>query len=130
MDTDKERHPMKSLIMLWILMVLIGWVMRAEAQEPQVDPLKGEAVYAAHCAGCHGIQGRGDGPDAPKLIVPPTNFHRPTSRAKSEIDLRSAIIWGLAFSPMHGWWDKLSVEEIRAVTAYIRQFAPYEPSPP
>jgi mono/diheme cytochrome c family protein len=87
-------------------------------------------VYAANCVGCHGIQGRGDGPDAAKLIVSPANFQRPTSRAKSEMDLRSAIIWGLAFSPMHGWWDKLSVEEIRAVTAYIRRLAPYEPSSP
>jgi mono/diheme cytochrome c family protein len=130
MDTDKEEHPMKSRIMLWSLIVLIGWGMPAGAQEPQVDPIKGEAVYAANCVGCHGIQGRGDGPDAAKLIVPPANFQRPTSRAKSEMDLRSAIIWGLAFSPMHGWWDKLSVEEIRAVTAYIRRLAPYEPSSP
>ncbi len=36
----------------------------------------------------------------------------------------------LAFSPMHGWWDKLSVEAIRAVTAYIRRLAPCEPSSP
>jgi len=121
---------MQSRIMLWSLIVLIEWVVPAEAQEPQVDPLQGEAVYQAYCVGCHGFQGRGDGPEATKLIVPPANFHRPASRAKSEMDLRSAIIWGLAFSPMHGWWDKLSVEDIRAVTAYIRRLAPYEPSSP
>ncbi|MEJ2230873.1 MAG: cytochrome c [Nitrospirales bacterium] len=121
---------MKSRILGCCLIVLIGWTISAEAQEPQVDPLKGEAVYKAHCVRCHGIQGRGDGPDAAKLIVPPANFHRQQSRAKSEMDLRSAIIWGLAFSPMHGWWDQISVEDIRAVTAYIRRLAPYEPSSP
>jgi len=121
---------MKSRILGCCLIVLIGWAISAEAQEPQVDPLKGEAVYKAHCVRCHGIQGRGDGPDAAKLIVPPANFHRRESRAKSEMDLRSAIIWGLAFSPMHGWWDQISVEDIRAVTAYIRRLAPYEPSSP
>ena len=121
---------MKSRIMLWSLIVLIGWVIPAGAQEPQVDPLKGEAVYKAHCVGCHGIQGKGDGPDAATLIVPPANFQRMESRAKSEMDLRSAIIWGVVFSPMHGWWDQLSVEDIRAVTAYIRRLAPYAPSSP
>ena len=102
----------------------------AQAQEPTVDIAKGEEVYKEHCARCHGIQGNGDGPDAVKLIVPPANFHRPESRAKSEMELRSAIIWGLAFSPMHGWWDKINVEDIRAVTAYIRNLAPYTPPAP
>jgi mono/diheme cytochrome c family protein len=121
---------MKSRITFWSLIVLIGWVIPAGAQEPPSDFEKGKAVYAAHCMRCHGIQGRGDGPDAAQLTVPPTNLHRPESRAKSENDLRSAIIWGLAFSPMHGWWDRLSIEDIRAVTAYIRHVAPYEPSSP
>ena len=127
---SKENQPMTFRIIRWSFIMLIGWVIPTEAQEPQVDPLRGEAVYQAHCVGCHGPQGRGDGPDGAALIVPPANFHSLESRAKSEMDLRSAIIWGLAFSPMHGWWDTLSVEDIRAVTAYIRQIAPYEPSSP
>jgi len=121
---------MKSRIMLWSLILLIGLAIPTGAQEPQVDFLQGEAVYQAHCVGCHGVQGKGDGPDAATLIVPPANFQRMESRAKSETDLRAAIIWGLAFSPMHGWWDTLSIEDIRAVTAYIRRIAPYEPSSP
>ncbi|WP_447962611.1 c-type cytochrome [Nitrospira sp. Ecomares 2.1] len=121
---------MKSRIMLWSLILLIGWAIPSGAQEPQVDLFQGEAVYQAHCVRCHGVQGKGDGPDAASLIVPPANFQRMESRAKSETDLRSAIIWGLAFSPMHGWWDTLSIEDIRAVTAYIRRIAPYEPSSP
>ena len=121
---------MKSRIMVWSLTQLIGWPLTTIGQEPQVDPMQGEVVYQDHCLRCHGIQGKGDGPDAAALVVPPANFQRTESRAKSETDLRSAIIWGLAFSPMHGWWNKLSVEEIRAVTAYIRRIAPFEPSVP
>ncbi len=121
---------MRSGIRFWSLILLIGWAIPTGAQEPQVDPLQGKAVYQAHCVGCHGIQGKGDGPDAAMLIVPPANFQRRESRAKSEMDLRSAIIWGLAFSPMHGWLDTLSIEDIRAVTAYIRRIAHYEPSLP
>jgi mono/diheme cytochrome c family protein len=121
---------MKHATFLFGLIFLLGLTLPAQGQEPQVNAQRGEEVYKAHCVGCHGIHGKGDGPDAAKLIVPPINFHRPESRAKSEMDLRSAIIWGLAFSPMHGWWDQISVEDIRAVTAYIRRLAPYEPSSP
>lgn len=121
---------MKYTTILFNFIILLGFIHLAHSEEPQVSPQKGEAVYKAHCVGCHGLQGKGDGPNAEKQIVPPTNFHRPESRTKSEMDIRGAIIWGLAFSPMHGWWGKLSSNEIRSVTAYIRQLAPYQPSTP
>ena len=111
-------------------LLLIGLTLPAQSQEPSIDTQRGEAIYKAHCGECHGVLGKGDGPEAAKLIVPPANFHRPESRAKTEMDLRGAIIWGLAFSPMHGWWGKLSGDEMRSVTAYIRQLAPYQPSIP
>ena len=121
---------MKNAAILLSVILLFGLTLPAASQETQVNAQNGEAVYKAHCVGCHGLHGKGDGPDAAKLIVPPTNFHRSESRAKSDMDLRGAIIWGLAFSPMHGWWGKLSATEMRSVTAYIRQLAPYQPSIP
>ncbi len=121
---------MKYDAILLNLILLIGLTLPAQSQESQVNAQRGEAIYKTHCVGCHGSHGKGDGPDAAKLIVPPANFHRPESRAKSEMDLRGAIIWGLAFSPMHGWWGKLSANDMRSVTAYIRQLAPYQPSMP
>lgn len=87
----------------------------------------GEAVYQLHCLRCHGPSGDGKGPDATALIVPPRDFHSPESTAKTDYELRTIIIWGIVFSPMHGWWDRLSVDEIRAVIGYIRQLAPYQP---
>ncbi|MGD9851675.1 MAG: cytochrome c [Nitrospirales bacterium] len=111
----------------FLVLFLVGPALPAQSQESQIDSGKGQEVYQLHCVSCHGIQGKGDGPEAAKLIVPPANFHRPESRSKTEMELRSAIIWGLAFSPMHGWWDKISVEDIRAVTAYIRRLAPFAP---
>ena len=114
----------------FVVLILSGPNLPAQGQEFQIDSGKGQEVYQIHCVRCHGIQGKGDGPEAAKLIVPPTNFHRAESRSKTDLDLRSAIVWGLAFSPMHGWWDKISVEDIRAVTAYIRHMAPYASSTP
>ncbi|MCP5151815.1 MAG: c-type cytochrome [Ectothiorhodospiraceae bacterium] len=37
---------------------------------------EGEALYADHCAGCHGHAGRGDGPIAPRLGRPPSDLRR------------------------------------------------------
>jgi len=97
------------------------------AQEVANTTSVGEMIYRLHCLRCHGKMGDGKGPDSYTLIVPPRDFHSPESTAKSELDLRAIIIWGLVFSPMHGWWDRLSSEEIRAVISYIRQLAPYQP---
>lgn len=121
---------MKQVVILFSVILLLGLPLPALCEEPQVSPQKGEVLYKTHCVGCHGLLGKGDGPDAASLIVPPTNFHRSESREKSERDLRGAIIWGLAFSPMHGWWGILDANDIRSVTAYIRQLAPYQPSTP
>ncbi len=38
------------------------------------DPATGKALYAAHCATCHGAEGRGDGPAAKGLDPAPANF--------------------------------------------------------
>lgn len=121
---------MRLFMMVLSLMLPLALNFSAFAQEGEVDSGKGEEIYKMHCAGCHGMGGRGDGPNSDTLIVPPANFHTAKSRAKSDYELRSAIIWGLAFTPMHGWWDKLNVEDIRAVTAYIRRLAPYAPTTP
>jgi mono/diheme cytochrome c family protein len=96
-------------------------------QDPAHTTSPGETIYRIHCLRCHGKMGDGKGPDSSTLMVPPRDFHSPESTAKSELDLRAIIIWGLVFSPMHGWWDRLSSEEIREVISYIRQLAPYQP---
>jgi len=35
---------------------------------------QGAALYPDHCARCHGAEGRGDGPDAAALAMPPANL--------------------------------------------------------
>lgn len=38
-----------------------------------------------------------------------------------------SISQGVLFSPMHGWRDRLSEQEMRDVLSYIRSFAPFLP---
>ncbi len=108
---------------LCVLMVgLCGPLVAAEAQQG-----KGEAIYVQHCAGCHGTTGDGLGPEIKELIVPPANFRAPKYRTKTDMDLYLGIKRGVLFSPMHGWADRLSDQEIRDVLNYIRTFAPFNP---
>ncbi|WP_370400987.1 c-type cytochrome [Sulfitobacter sp. JB4-11] len=63
---------MKYLIPLIIACLPIG----AQAQ----DAAEGEALYQTHCAACHGIEARGNGPMAPILTLQPPNLRTLTAR--------------------------------------------------
>ena len=116
----------RALSLLSIFCLLSLFTIQLFAQEGTNEQLPGKAIYEKHCLRCHGENGAGNGPDAAALIVPPANLQSPESRSKLDSELRSALIWGLAFSPMHGWWDKLTRKEIWAVIHYIREIAPYQ----
>ncbi len=39
-----------------------------------ISAASGSQMYLAYCASCHGREGKGDGPAAPALKMPPTNL--------------------------------------------------------
>ena len=43
---------------------------------PQISAANGAANYKAYCAACHGASGKGDGPAASALKLPPTDLTR------------------------------------------------------
>jgi mono/diheme cytochrome c family protein len=51
---------------------------------------RGEAVFVRHCQSCHGIDGKGDGPEAARQAVPPA-------------DLTAAHLWDHPDGEMF-WW--------------------------
>lgn len=116
---------MYSRILVGALMVMLAgsW---AVAQSPG-NPKNGEKIFQQHCVGCHGTSGDGLGSDIKGLIVPPANFRAEKSRTKTDMELYLAIKQGVLFSPMHGWADRLSDQEIRDVLSYIRSLAPFNP---
>lgn len=107
------------------VVILLGhsWV---AAQEFRGNSKSGQAVYEQHCLRCHGLALDGKGPDAPYLIVAPTNLQTLKSRSKSDWELLVAIIHGVLFSPMHGWGGRLTDEQITDVLSYIRLMAPFD----
>lgn len=90
------------------------------AQDYPPDRARGKVVYEQHCQNCHGTNGRGDGPAAASLKVPPTNFQRFQSFLKSDEELLRTIEHGVVFSPMHSWRGRLTDGEMQDVVAYIR----------
>ena len=75
--------------------------------------------------GCHGEHGDGNGADSHYLIVKPANFLSERSRTKTDVELMTTIAHGVIFSPMHGWRDRLSQQDMLDVLSYIRFLAPF-----
>lgn len=117
---------MCARILMGILVIVLTapWVF---AQSYSGSTKSGERIFQQYCAGCHGTAGDGLGPEIKELIVPPANFRAPKYRTKTDMDLYLGIKRGVLFSPMHGWADRLSDQEIRDVLNYIRTFAPFNP---
>jgi mono/diheme cytochrome c family protein len=92
---------------------------------PDGGEVDGAALYARHCAACHGSEGRGDGWNVPNLGVTPT-VHADAAAMSSRPDdtLYDGIAAGgfvLDRSPlMPAFAGLLSREQIRALVAHIR----------
>jgi mono/diheme cytochrome c family protein len=71
---------------------------------PITSPSSGEQMYEAYCASCHGKDGKGNGPAAAAMKVPPTDLT--TLAAKNHGEFPSAhvaaVIRGDSLAPAHG----------------------------
>ncbi len=103
----------------------------AFAAELEPSPVSGADVYAAHCAICHGSEGRGDGEAAPQLAVAPRDFVRAQYRFRStasgklptDEDLRRSVARGMGGTAMVAQ-DHLSEAELDAVVEFIKGLSP------
>ena len=73
------------------------------------DATRGAAIFARHCAACHGAEADGQGPMAAILTLPPTDLTRlsaggafPTIRVVMRIDGRDALVAHGSPMPLFG----------------------------
>jgi cytochrome c oxidase cbb3-type subunit 3 len=112
---------MSRLTILAALALAFAWTAPGPA-----GAVETEKVYKFYCAQCHGLEGKGDGPNVTKdLPVSPRNFSNAKEMEKlSDADLKNVIMDGgpaLSKSPVMPPWSKtLSEEEVDALIVHLR----------
>lgn len=122
------------------LFVLAACTPRLQPEAPQPPNVAlGERVFRTTCAPCHGVRGRGDGPAAPFLDVPPrvlvdAQFRwrtTPSGELPTDRDLLRVVTDGIYGTPMRGFRATLTPHQRRSVVAFVEslnsRFA--EPTP-
>jgi cytochrome c oxidase cbb3-type subunit I/II len=89
-------------------------------QERARFALRGKQAFARHCAGCHGADGKGDGPAAASLLPVPRDL---TSATFADAALSEVLWHGVPGSSMPGWHDH-SAHELRALAVFVRTLGP------
>ncbi len=100
--------------------VYYAWSLHTDQAKVQ----SGGQLYAASCAGCHGVAGAGDGPDAPAVMPNFSDSATMVVRTQAEMDAG----WQ-AMHPTAG--QDWSTDDRRNVLDYIRTFSytpPWEPA--
>jgi cytochrome c oxidase cbb3-type subunit I/II len=86
---------------------------------------RGKQIYdRLQCWQCHGRSGRGDGPIAAALPIPPQNLTRGVYKSGQQPeDLLRTVLTGLAGTPMAPYAEVLSLEEGWDLVHYVRSLA-------
>src|SRR5262245_35269068 len=100
-----------------------------EAAAQATDAALGKKVYEVRCVGCHGTDGKGDGPAAELLVPRPRDFtagkykmRTVNSTLASDQDLFRIVTDGMPGTSMPSW-RVLSEKERWAAVAYVKTFA-------
>ncbi len=85
---------------------------------------RGRTIFATNCVVCHGVTGRGDGPQAAVLNPRPPDMALPHTASHSDGYLFNAIRNGFPGSAMPAWGQTFSEAEQWDLVNYLRQFNP------
>ena len=102
------------------------------------DAQPGKAEYDRWCAGCHGVDGKGDGPGAATMMPRPRDFttgryqirSTPSGALPTDEDLTRVILDGMPGTAMPGWRDHFGEGEVRDIVAHLKTFSPFFESQP
>jgi cytochrome c oxidase cbb3-type subunit III len=116
----------KETIMKKLLTIAVLAGFSANLGGAPVKAAETEAVFKFYCAQCHGLTGKGDGPNVTKdFPVSPRNFTNAEEMNKlTNADLKNVILDGgpsVSKSPMMPPWGKtLTEEDVDGLVKYLR----------
>src|ERR1022692_2497458 len=141
---------LKKLILIFTVLVVCTCMVAAQEQTPDqsktviqhvpitaTSPISGKEMYTAYCAVCHGTDGKGGGPAASALKVPPTDLtllgknnggKYPALKVTSAIHGEAALpahgskempVWGALFFNMSGGHESEVQQRVTNLTHYI-----------
>lgn len=125
---DRLMPPWKDRLSDAEIWNVVAYAYSLHLQEGELD--RGEQVWAASCAGCHGEQGAGDGPQAASQGLQMPDLSDTTSVADTSLqDWFEVTASGRG--AMSAFADKLSEEDLWAALEYARAFSyrPLQPMP-
>lgn len=118
----------------WVLDTAMRSSVRQRARGIDVPPgldarssAEGAAIYAAHCAACHGAPGVAPEPFALGLVPPPANLAH-AARSWPPRELYWVISNGVRMTGMPAWEYRLSPEQIWSVVAFLPRLAGLTPA--
>jgi mono/diheme cytochrome c family protein len=109
------RTTLRTLVLILTAVLALWSLAQAQTGDDSGNAARGRAAYSLYCLSCHGKTGKGDGPVAATLKVPPTDLTRlasahggkfPADRVYARIDGREPVIahgpsdmpvWGMSF---------------------------------
>ncbi len=93
--------------------------------------VQGRTVYDKYCIACHGVDGKGNGPEAYRLNTKPTDFASGNIKFKStpygsmpeKVDIVATLKLGVRTTAMLPQWQ-LTGRQMNAVASYVMSFIP------
>lgn len=125
----RSGHPARvsALSFLTTVVLLVPTGLAGQADHP------GKPIYDRWCAGCHGVDGAGDGPGAAHMLPRPRDFTQalyqirttPSGALPTDADILRIIDDGMPGTTMPGWRGLLSQNEREALVDYLKTFSAF-----
>ncbi|MDZ4384015.1 MAG: c-type cytochrome, partial [Nitrospirota bacterium] len=107
-------------VVLWMVFSFMLFIAQTWAAG---DAAKGEKVYKANCAVCHGDKGDGKGPGGASLTPKPTDFTSPAGmKGLDDARLHKSTMEGRPGTAMIGFAKNMNAGDIEDVIAYLKTF--------